>query len=186
MAKLILIRGPPGSGKSTISSLVARNAKNTIVISLDAFIYGVDWGNIKKNKHLERDRFIQPIIVDLLRKRKNVIVDAVQGGPKTMDKLFFYKRIARETKVKFHLINLVASKNITVKRVKVRENHPANLTMKEARYFYDFHFKVKIKEGLFIDTEYLNKFKCVRQVIDYCNLIPQFPIKIRKIYKYQK
>ena len=93
MQKLIILQGLPASGKSTYAKkLVNDNPENTVIVNRDSIRegFGKYWVPSRENLVTR----IENKMIDIaLAENYNVIVDAVNLNPKTIDKLKQYERV---------------------------------------------------------------------------------------------
>ena len=85
MSKIIILQGVPGSGKSTWAKEFAKNHKDYVIVCRDSIreATGIYWVP-------EREEYISKVekgsVVDALTEGLNVIIDATNLNPKTIDK----------------------------------------------------------------------------------------------------
>lgn len=166
MLKLIVIRGPPGSGKSTISLEVGKKLKGkTIVFNKDAFIIGLKVFNTSEK--INDKGFTFPIINANLKNKFNVIIDGIYGGEKGAKKLEKLRILAAKHGAKFYVFTLNCSFKTSVKRVRARKGHIVgkSFPLKEIKKWYDYLYEVHYKKGIELDTEKLSLSQVVEEIL---------------------
>lgn len=133
---LILIDGPKGSGKSTLSELLKKNLSNTEFFSLD-----------NERKLLERTDSIDndnkrafEIIIEKLKgvfeQNKNAVIDSGISE----ERLKTLEMISNEYSVQFHKFSLIAPYDVLHLRVKERDKSKGKDFDKNR---FDFTFKAQ-------------------------------------------
>lgn len=95
MSKLIILQGPPCSGKSTWAKEYITHAHNTVIVSRDSFrlhLCGGETTNMFKNMNNAREELITKMesesITEALKAGFNVVVDATNLNPKTINRMY--------------------------------------------------------------------------------------------------
>lgn len=167
---VIIIRGPTGSGKSTISKEVGRNLnKPVIVLNKDAFIDGLLPFNIEK---IDQDKIITiPMIESSLKNNLNVIIDGLYAGKNGPEKIERIAKVSRKNKAKFYVFNLNCSLKTSFKRIDTRKGHIINkpYLKKERIKWYNYFYECKYKKAIEIDTEKLSQEEIVKFILKEIN-----------------
>ena len=95
MSKLIILQGPPCSGKSTWAKEYVKSAQNTVIVSRDSFrlhLCGGDTANMFKGMDSTREELITKMenesITEALKAGFDVVVDATNLNPKTVNRMY--------------------------------------------------------------------------------------------------
>ncbi len=159
--KLIVIRGPLGVGKTTISKLLA----NSLVynyLSLDKII---DDNNLSANDGIPLENFI--------KSNEIVFKSCVSDKINLLCGCFYYKDQVEDLKSKFRgnvlFITLFSSLKVCIERDSKREK----VFGKESAEFV-FSMVDNVKEGYYIDNEVLTVSETLEKVSDYINQIKMF------------
>lgn len=95
MSKLIVLQGPPCSGKSTWAKEYIKYAHNTVIVSRDSFrlhLCGGDTTNMFKSMNNVREDLITKMesesITEALKAGFDVVVDATNLNPKTVNRMY--------------------------------------------------------------------------------------------------
>lgn len=164
MAKLVLMRGPPSSGKSTLAVDVAKRMKGkTVVIPKDAIVFGFHFIKIKQDK-FKSQAIINASLNYYLKNNINVIVDGVFGGKEPMKKINQMKALAKKNKSKFYLINLDVDFETAYQRDEKRKQR---ISKKEVKKWYDHFYLKQVKEGFVLDNRKISKKKAVDAILKY-------------------
>lgn len=119
---LILIDGPKGAGKSTLSELLRKKLNNTEFFSIDE-----ERKLIKKsgNRDADNKRAFMAIVEKLegvFKHKKNAVLDSAVFD----DRLGILEGISKKLEVNLHKFSLTASPEILRARVKEREEAKGN------------------------------------------------------------
>jgi len=166
-SKLIIVRGPPGSGKSTIAKIIGEKlAGKSIVFSKDSFLIGVNFMNTD-SKEAQRE-IVKLIIIYYLRKKYNVVIDGLFGGKDGAKKLDGLKSLAIKNKSDFYVINLNCSLKDSFSRILTRKGHivPGKFSRKEIIKWYKYFYQTKYDKGIEINTEELNLDETVKLILE--------------------
>jgi len=164
--KVVIIRGPPGSGKSTISKEVGKMLKDpVIVLNKDAFINGLVTFNTEK---IDQDKiFTIPMLESALKEKINVIIDGIYGGDKGADKIIRVEKYAKKNNAKFYVFNLNCSLKTSFKRIDTRKGHivPGEFKKEERIKWYNYVYENKYKKLIQIDTENLSQEQTINFIL---------------------
>jgi predicted ABC-type ATPase len=167
MVRLVVIRGPPGSGKSSVSIEVGKNLKEKVVVfNKDGLLLGFNSFNTKDN--IKDEGFIFPIINTNLKNKVNVIIDGIYGGKNGAKKLDNLKNIAKKNNAEFFVFTLNCSFKTSVQRVGSRKGHivKKGFPLKEIKKWYDYLYETKYKGAVEIDTEKLNIYQVIKEILN--------------------
>lgn len=136
---LLVMKGPPASGKTTLSrKIVEENPNKWIRVNRDdiRLMFGKYWVPNREPlvSHIEEE-----CIVEGLTLGYNVVIDATNLNPKTMAK---WERIASNFNVNLEVKEVVVSIEEAIKRDK---NRPLEVGEETIRNFYKKYYP-KIKE----------------------------------------
>lgn len=156
MSKLIVLQGPPCSGKSTWAREYVKNNKDTIIVSRDSFRLQF-CGNDPTRMFVGMDNTKEDLITSLentaiesgLRSGYNVIVDATNLNPKTINRMYKLADGADLTKEDVEFKEFYIPFKDAVERDKLRKNSTGQYVGKRVlQSFYERYYPEKYKEEL--------------------------------------
>ena len=148
--RLIIIDGPMGSGKSTISKILQAKIKNCALLSIDTikkFIY--DFHNINdEKKKIVKYKITSLISKEYLKNRIYVIIEKSLGDKDAINKII---KSARPKEVPVLVIKINAPLKIRIERVSKRDKSNEkkkllskilqdNKAFEKSNYKYDLEF----------------------------------------------
>jgi len=166
--KLIIIDGPMGAGKTTISELLQGKIKEkTALVSLDKLKRMVSQNELDSKIHLELAHEVGALIANFyLRKEVNVIVE------KAFTKAEFLKSFLKLIKgnPKTFIYQIEAPFEIRIKRVKEREKNknkgiPKNKLGEKMTRNTAHYNELKYKKARMFDTSKLGIRKIVNEIL---------------------
>ena len=133
---VVLLRGPPGVGKSTAAEkLIEFLPSPVVVIHKDVVQF-----HFPHKGEIPVDKLILVMMRALLRRKINVIIDGLYGGPDSAKRILRLKRTARGLRSKFAVIVLDADKNTCLKR---NEKRKKRIPRSDMHKWYDYFKKAK-------------------------------------------
>ncbi len=164
MNKLIIIRGPPGSGKSTISLLVAKGLKEkTVVLPKDVIQFGFRFVGIDKSEH-KSDAVINNMTKYYLENSINVVIDSVFGGDDLNERIKKIERLAADRGAKLFIINLDVNLENSLKRNEMRKKEMPN---SEVKKWHNYFYKQPIQHGFILDNNNISEKNATNEIIKY-------------------
>ncbi len=124
----LVIFGPPGSGKGTLSDMLSIKYKVSHISTGDVFRDEIKSGNSELIQYVERgllvpDSVVNKVVEKTLKQegsKKGFILD---GYPRTIDQAEFLDNVLWKLNKKIDLVlNLVASEDIIIERLAARRN----------------------------------------------------------------
>lgn len=160
--KLILIRGPAASGKTTLSQKVANKIKPSVVLHKDIFIYDVDF--FEKIEYKYKAQVIMLLLSEFyLRKKVNVIVEGVFGEKDVVSRISQFKKIAKKCKAKFSLFSINAKLETCIKRGKTKKK---KIKIKDIKKWHKYFYKAKLNKGVWIDTDKISIAQVTKKMLE--------------------
>lgn len=166
MATFILIRGPPGSGKSTISKeLITEMHTQTILVNTDAFMQGVKFSLITEYK-FKREFFLKNALLPYLNQGINVVLEGLYGGERAINNIKNWAQAILDQKHKYLIINLTCSKTTSINRCTNRNKHITNedFEIAEIEKWYDAYFSFQYESDLEYDTDKLSINEIIKDI----------------------
>lgn len=158
MAHLVLIRGPAGSGKSTLSDKVGKRIKgNVVVLHKDLFHFQIP----QRGKVPVRE-ILSLISEFLLSRNFSVVLDGLFGGATARKSILELKRIARRANAKFTLVFLDTNKDVCLERNRKRKKA---IPVKDVHKWYDYIYKTKAEKGIVINNNHLSEREALRKIM---------------------
>jgi len=158
MTHLVLIRGPAGSGKSTLSDKVGKRIKgNVVVLHKDLFHF-----QIPQKGELPVRELLSLISKFLLSRNFSVVLDGLFGGASAQKTISQLKRIARRGNAKFTLVFLDTSKDVCLERNRKRKKA---IPIKDVHKWYDYIYKTKAEKGTVINNNHLSEREALRRIM---------------------
>jgi predicted kinase len=161
MTYFVIIRGPAGIGKSTISELLARKIKAKVIHfdrKMDkanlVYIPGEKW--IPLHKFLKADKIIAPKVKIELKNGKNIVFD---GN-------FYHKEqikdLIKRLNSKHFIFTLKANLKECIKRDKARKKYLGRKPISDV-----FKLVSKFDYGTKIDTEKKTENQVIKDILSY-------------------
>jgi|SRR3989344_4435832 len=155
----VIIRGPAGVGKSTISRLLAKKIKADVVhfdevmekLKLD-YMEGEKW--IPLFKFLKADKIVIPRFKKIL-KNKNLIIDGNFYHEKQI------KDLIKNLKSKHYIFTLKADLDECIKRDEKRKNKLGKKAVKDV-----YKLVSKFDNGIIIDVNNKNSKDIVKEILN--------------------
>ena len=124
----LIIFGPPGVGKGTLSDMLANKCKIPHISTGDIFRNEIKSGNSELIQYVEKGLLVPDSVVNKIVEKglkqencKNGFI--LDGYPRTIDQAEFLENVLWKIKKKIDLIlNLVASEDEIIKRLSARRN----------------------------------------------------------------
>jgi len=169
MQQLIIIRGPPGTGKSTIANLIAKKLPDVVaVIDVDV----LRWDFIKKRPNNFNDHnLVYKNLWDLTKNSidegLNVVLEGILAGRDDIgklriDKYDYFKRKG----VKVTKIFLISKKKIQQERLKNRnKKFVAKIIKKDIQEWTKLSRESTSKDDIIIDTTGKSKEETVKEIL---------------------
>ena len=100
MSKIILMRGLPACGKSTISMGMIKSKGNTVRLDLDKVRKMLHFGDMSKNKEKQSARAMKILASDFLKRGTDVIIDGVNLKNETVK---YWENFAKKKGIHFEI-----------------------------------------------------------------------------------
>lgn len=133
---LILLDGPKGSGKSTLSELLKNNLSNTEFFSLDSERKLLERTDSIDNDNKRAFDIITEKLKGVFEQNKNAVIDSGISG----ERLKILEMISNEYGIIFHKFSLIAPYDVLHSRVKERDESRGKDFNKNR---FDFTFKAQ-------------------------------------------
>ena len=164
MKRLIVIRGPPGAGKTSLSEDLFRKLPGK------AWVLHKDWFQFHLMKELPNKgrgnafelELVEAMAALLLRKGFTVIIDGVYGGPRGHLKLNRLKRIARTYRAKYLQVFLDVSLEKCIQRNLRRKKR---IPESHLRKWYGWLYEAHGERGIVIESNKLTRKQTLRAIM---------------------
>jgi predicted kinase len=160
---LLIIDGPMGSGKTTVSTLLHKKLKRTAHIGLDRIKWLIsDFKKVTADNDIVRN-IILAMTKEYLRQGINVIVE--QGM--TKERIENLTKIAKKYDARLLGYQLDAPKEVLFNRIAERQKLNKKTTVSKARIErnYQFHLQNKYTGLVLLDTEKLNAQQIANRIL---------------------
>jgi len=153
---IMIIDGPMGAGKTTITKLLHERIKNVAHIGLDRIKWFVSGFRRTRPQNAMTREVVMAMAKEYLKQGVNVIIE--QGMKQ--EQITQYKKIAKDFKAKFLMYKLEAPKEVLLKRVAARIPTPGRIKVSPARVLRNYRLfnqfnKDKHNEATVFETERL-------------------------------
>ena len=144
---LLLIDGPMGAGKTTVSKLIFVELKNTAHIGLDR----IKWLVSGFRRTLKQNMIARTVVMAMARIYLTQGVSVILEHAMKKEEVKVYQRLARAKKAKFLMYRLDAPKNLLFKRAQKRTPVPGRPKVTRSRIIRNYRIYTKSKrEGVTI------------------------------------
>jgi len=155
---LLLIRGPPGVGKSTIADLVCKKfPTDAVVVHKDMIQFQFP----QKGEAPVHD-IVCAIARTVLKNKMSVIIDGVYGGASAVKSIANLMKVAKEEGARFRIVFLHAHKKVCIERNKVRGQKISRLHLLK---WHGYAYASKAPKGEIIDTGGLSRVQTANRVL---------------------
>jgi len=166
---LIIIRGPPGIGKSTIAKSLGQKLKGLVsIIDVDV----LRWNFIAKrtksfNDHNLVYKNLYNLVINSLQENSQVIMEGILAGKDDKGRLRIEKYNGfNKQNTKVTRIFLKADKSVQNKRLQSRKKQMVtNATKKDIDEWTNLSLQSITKKDIIIDTTKESKEKIVRKIL---------------------
>jgi len=161
LQSLILFRGPPGVGKTTLSRLLRRKINKLAVIKFDAIrrIVSEDPRRLKKLSFIAT----QNLVHFFLKRGYSVLVDELFISNREIEPFF---QIAQAWKIPFFLFDLIAPTKILKERVCAKKEEPLKGGAKRLVFLLSFFKREKIDKEKFLPIKISTAGKSPEETVD--------------------
>ncbi|MFA6397912.1 MAG: AAA family ATPase [Candidatus Paceibacterota bacterium] len=160
---IVLITGPMGSGKTTVSKILHSKLKRTALISLDHIKKFIsDFKRETKDNEISRN-VILAMTKEYLRQNISVIIEQALS----LGQINKFQKIADKYKANYFVYQLDAPRKILEKRIKQRTEIPGKQKVSKERIVknYNFHLENKYSKAIILDSEKLTPEKIASLII---------------------
>jgi predicted kinase len=131
---ILLIDGPMGAGKTTVTKILHEKVKNTAHIGLDRIKWFVSGFKRTRPQNAMTRAVVFAMTKEYIKQGVNVIIE--QGiKNEQVDK---YKKLTKKLKVNFFMFQLEAPKEVLLKRVASRIPTPGRIKVSKARVLRNY------------------------------------------------
>lgn len=158
---VVIIRGPIGVGKSTISELLERKLFNTVHVDVDKIKHKLG-GRPSKSRTLRAHQIARQRVRSLIKQKKNPVIEEIFRW----DDYSAMKKLIKNKNYNIVKVYLKASLDVLIRRDQTRTvKHKGYKMVKE------FYKKIRpVDEDLNLDTSKMNKQSVVRHIIQQIRL----------------
>ncbi|MFP4402372.1 MAG: AAA family ATPase [Candidatus Nanoarchaeia archaeon] len=170
MSKVIIITGPPSSGKSTISHYLAKHIENCAYINVDSLRHMIQSGYVEPWKNSQKALEQQTLGVknccsltnNFIQSKFNVIIDDVIDSEELYN--MYLQNINSQN---IHIFLLLPNKDTLIQRDKSREEYAMN---NRAEELYDSFERIKNNiDWVVIDNSNLSVEETANQILRKTN-----------------
>ena len=151
MSKILVLQGPPASGKSTFARKFVKSNLDWVIVNRDSLREGRGeyWIPSQEDYISDLEEFS---VRAAIKRGYNVIIDATNLNPKTIDK---WNKIANETNSSIEFKEFYISFKEALERDKNRERSVGEKVLK--RFYQQYYYDRYLKEDIKLDNRYIKQ-----------------------------
>lgn len=151
MSKILVLQGPPASGKSTFARKFVKSNLDWVIVNRDSLREGRGeyWIPSQEDYISDLEEFS---VRAAIKRGYNVIIDATNLNPKTIDK---WNKIANETNSSIEFKEFYISFKEALERDKNRERSVGEQVLK--RFYKQYYYDRYLKEDTKLDNRYIKQ-----------------------------
>ena len=151
MSKILVLQGPPASGKSTFARKFVKSNLDWVIVNRDSLREGRGeyWIPSQEDYISDLEEFS---VRAAIKRGYNVIIDATNLNPKTIDK---WNKIANETNSSIEFKEFYISFKEALERDKNRERSVGEQVLK--RFYKQYYYDRYLKEDVKLDNRYIKQ-----------------------------
>lgn len=151
MSKILVLQGPPASGKSTFARKFVKSNLDWVIVNRDSLREGRGeyWIPSQEDYISDLEEFS---VRAAIKRGYNVIIDATNLNPKTQEK---WNKIANETNSSIEFKEFYISFKEALERDKNRERSVGEQVLK--RFYKQYYYDRYLKEDTKLDNRYIKQ-----------------------------
>jgi cytidylate kinase len=160
---ILIIDGPMGAGKTTVSKIVHGKIRNTALIGLDKIKWFLsDFKRTKTQNEMTR-KVVFAMAKTYLSQKVNVIVEQLTKKPQISK----YRKLALALGAKLLIYQLEAPKAVLLKRVAGRKPLPGRIKVSSNRVIKNisFYYRNKTSDATILDTTKLSPRQIANSIL---------------------
>ena len=151
MSKILVLQGPPASGKSTFARKFVKSNLDWVIVNRDSLREGRGeyWIPSQEDYISDLEEFS---VRAAIKRGYNVIIDATNLNPKTIDK---WNKLAKETNSFIEFKEFYIPFKEALERDKNRERSVGEKVLK--RFYQQYYYDRYLKEDIKLDNRYIKQ-----------------------------